>query len=118
MLKILAMPKNTNVNGKIFGGWIMSKMDLGGAILAKKISNGKVATVYVNNLIFIKPINVGDIVSCYAKCINIGKTSMKINIELWIKKIILKKNIFLAAKAKFVYVAIKKNGKKRNIIKI
>ncbi|QCI19837.1 MAG: acyl-CoA thioester hydrolase YciA [Buchnera aphidicola (Brevicoryne brassicae)] len=113
VLKTLAMPKDTNSNGDIFGGWIMSQMDMGGAILAKEIACGKVVTVRVINITFLKSVSVGDIVSCYAQCIKIGKSSMKINVETWIKKIYSKPlgQYYCAAESEFIYVAIDKQGK-------
>ncbi|XAJ74412.1 acyl-CoA thioester hydrolase YciA [Buchnera aphidicola (Shivaphis celti)] len=113
------MPAFTNVNGDIFGGWIMSQMDLGGAILAKEISKGKVVTLRVNNMIFLKKISVGDLVSCYANCIYIGNTSIKINVEIWIKKISSKPFglYFKSAQAIFLYVAIDDLGNPRSVLK-
>ncbi|AHG60108.1 Ycia [Buchnera aphidicola str. G002 (Myzus persicae)] len=113
VLKTLAMPKNTNANGDIFGGWIMSQMDMGGAILAKEISGEKVVTVRVDAINFFKSVSVGDIVTCYANCIKIGKSSIKINVEIWIKKIHSKPlgQYYCAAVAEFIYVAIDKVGK-------
>ncbi|WP_075629956.1 acyl-CoA thioester hydrolase YciA [Buchnera aphidicola] len=113
VLKTLAMPKNTNANGDIFGGWIMSQMDMGGAILAKEISGEKVVTVRVDAINFLKSVSVGDIVTCYANCIKIGKSSIKINVEIWIKKIHSKPlgQYYCAAVAEFIYVAIDKVGK-------
>ncbi|QCI22136.1 acyl-CoA thioester hydrolase YciA [Buchnera aphidicola] len=113
VLKTLAMPKNTNANGDIFGGWIMSQMDMGGAILAKEISGRKVVTVKVNNITFLKSVSVGDIVICYAKCIKVGKSSMKIDVETWIKKIYSKPlgQYYCAVESQFIYVAIDKSGR-------
>ncbi|QCI23813.1 acyl-CoA thioester hydrolase YciA [Buchnera aphidicola (Macrosiphoniella sanborni)] len=118
VLKTLSMPSNTNSNGDIFGGWIMSQMDIGGAILAKEISGGKVVTVRVNNLNFLKSISVGDIVTCYGRCIEIGKSSIKINIAIWIKKIHSKPlgQYYCAAEAEFIYVAIDDTGKPRELL--
>ncbi len=115
MLKTLAMPKYKNVNGNIFGGWIMYQMDLGGGILAKEISKGKVSTVYVEAINFLKPISAGDLVSCYVRCMKIGNTSITTQIEIWIKKI---DNYsfglsYCTNTATFVYVAIDKFGKPR-----
>ncbi|QCI27185.1 acyl-CoA thioester hydrolase YciA [Buchnera aphidicola] len=119
VLRTLAMPSDTNANGDIFGGWIMSQMDMGGAILAKQISKGKVVTLKVHEMIFFKRISIGDLVSCYAHCINIGNTSLKIKIEVWIKKITSQPlgSKFKIAKAIFTYVAIDKNGNPRFIFK-
>lgn len=84
--RTLAMPADTNANGDIFGGWLMSQMDMGGAILAKEIAKGRVVTVRVDGMTFLKPVAVGDVVSCYARCIRTGNSSMTINVEVWIKK--------------------------------
>ncbi|QIQ41861.1 MAG: acyl-CoA thioester hydrolase YciA [Buchnera aphidicola (Microlophium carnosum)] len=118
VLKTLSMPSDTNANGDIFGGWIMSQMDMGGAILAKEIAGGKVATVRVDEMTFLKSISVGDIVNCYAKCIKIGKSSIKINVEIWVKKIYSKPlgQYYCAAEAKFIYVAINTIGKPRELL--
>ena len=86
-LRTLAMPADTNANGDIFGGWIMSQMDIGGAILAKEIAEGRVVTVAVNAITFLKPVAVGDVVCCYARCIRTGRSSITVNIEVWVKKV-------------------------------
>ncbi|XBC39466.1 MAG: acyl-CoA thioester hydrolase YciA [Buchnera aphidicola (Nurudea shiraii)] len=117
VLRTLAMPADTNANGDIFGGWIMSQMDIGGSILAKEIAKGRVVTVSVNGMIFLKSVTVGDVVSCYARCIKIGNSSITIKIEVWIKKVAsepigLK---YRTTEAIFVYVAVDKLGKPRNI---
>ncbi|CAL4320727.1 acyl-CoA thioester hydrolase YciA [Buchnera aphidicola] len=119
VLRTLAMPCNTNVNGSIFGGWLMAQMDIGGAILAKEISKGKVVTLKVCNMLFIKQILVGDLITCYANCIYIGNTSLKIKVETWIKKISSPPlgACFKSAVACFIYVAIDNNGKPRPVFK-
>lgn len=86
VLRTLAMPADTNANGDIFGGWLMSQMDMGGAILAKEIAEGRVVTVRVDGMSFMKPVAVGDVVSCHASCLRTGNSSMTINVEVWIKK--------------------------------
>jgi len=86
VLQTTAMPKNTNPNGDIFGGWIMSQMDLGAAIIAKNVSKGRVATVAINDVKFTAPVLVGDIVSCKATLIHIGNTSMRIKMECFIQR--------------------------------
>jgi len=118
VLKTLSMPADTNANGDVFGGWIMSQMDIGGAILAKEIAGGKVVTVRVNGITFLKSISVGDIVNCYADCIKIGKSSIKINIEIWIKKIHSQPlgQYYCAAEAEFIYVAINEIGRPRELL--
>lgn len=80
------MPADTNANGDIFGGWLMSQMDMGGAILAKEIAHGRVVTVRVDGMTFLRPVAVGDVVCCYARCVKRGNTSISINIEVWVKR--------------------------------
>ncbi|QCI24913.1 acyl-CoA thioester hydrolase YciA [Buchnera aphidicola (Rhopalosiphum padi)] len=118
VLKTLTMPSDTNANGDIFGGWIMSQMDMGGAILAKEIAGGRVVTVQVDGITFFKPVSVGDVVSCYAHCIKTGNSSITINLEVWIKKIYSKPlgQFYCAAEAIFIYVAIDKRGKPRELL--
>jgi acyl-CoA thioesterase YciA len=86
VLRTLAMPADTNANGDIFGGWLMSQMDIGGAIMAKEIAQGRVVTVRVDGMTFLRPVAVGDVVCCYARCVKRGNTSVTINIEVWVKK--------------------------------
>ena len=84
VLRTLAMPADTNANGDIFGGWLMSQMDIGGAIMAKEIAQGRVVTVRVDGMTFLRPVAVGDVVCCYARCVKRGNTSVTINIEVWV----------------------------------
>lgn len=79
-IRVIAMPADTNPNGDIFGGWLLSQMDLAGATLAARVSRGRVATVRVEGMSFIAPVAVGDEVSLYAKLISTGRTSLKIDI--------------------------------------
>lgn len=83
VIRTLAMPRDTNANGDIFGGWLVSQMDLGGAILATQTAKSRVATVAINNLTFIRPVYVGDIICCYAELLKIGTTSMTIQLQAW-----------------------------------
>lgn len=118
VLRTLAMPADTNANGDIFGGWIMSQMDIGGAILAKEIAGGRVVTVSVNGMTFLKSVAVGDVVSCYAYCIRTGNTSITIKIEVWIKKVSSEPlgQSYCTTEAIFVYVAVDKLGKPRTLL--
>ncbi|WP_075431887.1 acyl-CoA thioester hydrolase YciA [Buchnera aphidicola] len=117
MLKTLVMPSKKNMNGNIFGGWIMSQMDIGGAILAKEISGNKVSTVHVKYINFLKPIFAGDLVFCYAKCLCIGNTSMTIKIEIWTKKISKESfgAYYCVAEAVFIYVSLNKKGQPKTL---
>ena len=119
LLRTLAMPADTNANGDIFGGWIMSQLDLAGAILAKEISFGRVVTVSVSEIVFKSPVSVGDVVCCYGNCINIGRTSMSVKLEVWVKPVGLDGvgERRLVCEAIFNYVAIDSNGRPRAINK-
>ncbi|VFP79973.1 acyl-CoA thioester hydrolase YciA [Candidatus Erwinia haradaeae] len=119
VLRTLAMPANTNANGDIFGGWLMSQMDIGGAILAKEISFGRVVTVSVKHITFLKPVTVGDVVTCYAYCINTGTSSITIQVELWIKKVSSEPigQHFCTTEGIFVYVAVDADGHSRRLPK-
>ncbi len=117
LLRTLAMPADTNANGDIFGGWIMSQLDLAGGILAKEISGGRIVTVSVSSITFKKPVKVGDVVCCYGACSKIGRTSMSIDIDVWVKPV--KEDgvgeRFQVCDATFHYVAIDNEGRPRVI---
>ncbi|MGX2947813.1 acyl-CoA thioester hydrolase YciA [Frederiksenia canicola] len=116
ILRTLAMPSDTNANGDIFGGWIMSQMDMGGAILAKELAHGRVVTVSVDSMAFLRPVSVGDVVCCYGKCTKVGRTSLQVKVEVWIKKVADGgKERFCVTEALFTFVAIDKNGRPRPI---
>jgi len=113
-LQTLSMPADTNPLGDIFGGWILSQMDIAGAVLALEIAHGRVTTVAVSSMKFLRPVPVGSLVSCYAVLLGIGHTSIRVGIEVWIKDF---KNHerHKVTEGEFVYVAIDDNGKKRPV---
>lgn len=119
LLRTLAMPADTNANGDIFGGWIMSQMDIAGGIMAKEIAQGRTVTIAVDAIKFIAPVKVGDVVCCYGHLVKVGNTSMKIALEVWVKPILRddEDGHFLVTEASFTYVAVDKEGKKRVIPK-
>ena len=85
-LRMVAMPKDTNPSGDIFGGWLVSLMDIAGATVAIHHSKGRVVLAAINKMSFLRPVFVGDEVSCYAYVEKIGTTSMNINIEAWVRR--------------------------------
>ena len=85
-LRTLAMPADTNPNGDIFGGWILSQMDLAGGTYAFYIAQGRVATVSVTGMQFHKPVYVGDEISCYCQTVKIGNTSIAVHVETWVRR--------------------------------
>jgi acyl-CoA thioesterase YciA len=84
-IRIIAMPADTNPSGDIFGGWLMSMMDMAGANVAYEHAGGRVATVAVNEIEFHSPVLVGDLVSCYARVVRTGTTSLATKVEVWVR---------------------------------
>lgn len=117
LLRTLAMPADTNPSGDIFGGWLMAQMDIGGAILAKELSRGRVVTIAVDAMTFHRPVAVGDVVCVHGQCVHVGRTSMKIKVEVWVKKVASEPigERFIVTEAAITYVAVDKNGKPRPI---
>ncbi len=116
ILRTLAMPKDTNPNGDIFGGWILSQMDMAGGILAKEIAKGRIVTVAVNSMKFIRPVNVGDVVCCYGDVVKTGTTSITLHLQVWVKPLWHGSETELrwqVTEADFTYVAIDADGNKR-----
>ncbi|WP_127715840.1 acyl-CoA thioester hydrolase YciA [Halobacteriovorax sp. HLS] len=109
-LRTLAMPGDTNPNGDIFGGWLMSQMDIAGSIYAMKRCGGRVVTVAVDSMVFHAPVNVGDIVCCYADTVKVGNTSIAIKIEVYIVKR-FKDERSKVTEAVFTYVHINDEGR-------
>ena len=110
--RTLAMPADTNPNGDIFGGWILSQMDIAAGIVAKDICRGRAATVHLDEMTFHRPVKVGDALSCFVELIKIGKTSMILQIEAWAHRNF---EHFKVTEGTFVYVAIDDNGKPRPV---
>ncbi|MBA3543431.1 MAG: acyl-CoA thioesterase [Chthoniobacterales bacterium] len=109
VIRTIAMPADTNPSGDIFGGWIMSQMDLGSGILASKTARARVVTVAVDGMSFLQPVRVGDTVACYARIEKVGRTSMKIPVEVWAQRYRRQKQI-LVTRAVFTYVAVDEAG--------
>lgn len=113
-LQTLSMPANTNPYGDIFGGWLLSQMDIAGAIYAQDIAGGRVTTVAVGSMSFLRPVPVGATVSCYASLIKIGRTSIRVLIEVWIR-IPHSAGVSKVTEGEFVYVAIDESGRTRAV---
>src|ERR1700757_1141819 len=86
VIQTIAMPKDTNRDGDIFGGWLVAQMDLGSAILAAKVAKARVVPVAIEGMSFLHPVGVGDTVACYAWVEKIGRTSMTIPVEVWVNR--------------------------------
>jgi acyl-CoA thioesterase YciA len=109
VIRTIAMPADTNPSGDIFGGWLMSQMDLGSGILAAKTAKARVVTVAMEGMSFLHPVRVGDTVACYARVEKIGRTSMTIPVEVWVHRHMSGEEIRVT-RAIFVYVAVDANG--------
>lgn len=114
ILQTLAMPKDGNPNGDIFGGWLMSQMDLAGGVTARMQARGRIATVAVDAMVFLKPVKVGDIVSFHTHVQSIGRSSMKIQVDVW-KTCDLTGEQTKLTEGLFSFVAIDDNGNTRAV---
>ena len=113
-LRTLAMPADVNTSGDIFGGWVLSQMDIAGGIVAGTRAQGRVATVAVDAMKFIRPVRVGDVLCVYARVVRVGRTSMGIEVEAWV----LRDRIGAREKvteAVFTFVAIDAEGRPREV---
>ncbi len=113
-LQTLAMPKDTNANGDIFGGWLLSQMDIAGAITGGEVAGGRVATVAIDGMVFLTPVHMGAVVSCYADVLDIGRSSIRIMVEVWINSQHDREPIKVT-EGEFVFVAIDEAGRTRAI---
>ena len=123
LLRTTPLPADTNSNGDIFGGWIMSQMDLAGGMMAAEITCGRVVTVAVDAMKFIKPVHTGDIVCCYGTLARIGTTSLTIRLEVWVKPGLgevtghRESPFAKVTEASYTYVAVDREGHKRTILR-
>lgn len=85
-LRAIAMPADANPHGDIFGGWLLSQMDLAGSSIATRRAHGRVVTIAVTEMIFHKPVFIGDEVTCYAEIVKSGRTSITVSIESWVRR--------------------------------
>lgn len=113
-IRTLAMPADTNQNGDIFGGWLLSQMDVGGGIYASKIVKSRAVTVAIDAMNFRKPVYIGDVVSVHANTVRVGKTSITVHIEAWVMRRDETHSI-LVTDGNFTYVAIDDQGRPRAI---
>ena len=113
-VRLIAMPADTNANGDIFGGWVMSQMDQAGGIAAAERAQGRVVTIAVEAMTFIRPVKVGDVLCVYTDVDRVGRTSMKIHIEAWARRFrtITREKV---TDAIFTFVAIDDQGRPRPV---
>ncbi|QIE43213.1 acyl-CoA thioesterase [Meridianimarinicoccus aquatilis] len=114
VIRTIAMPADTNPSGDIFGGWLMSQMDLAAGNMAGRVSQGRGATVSVEAMQFLRPVKVGDEVTLYATLRNVGRTSMRIHVDAWARPRYSEK-AEKVTDADFVFVALDENGAARPV---
>lgn len=104
-IKVLAMPQDTNPDGDVFGGWIVSMMDLAGAVVARRTAKNRIVTVAMENIHFHKPVFVGDFLECFARVITIGRTSIKVEVDVCVERR-LSGEVEKVTQGCFIYVSI------------
>jgi acyl-CoA thioesterase YciA len=112
-LRVVPMPADSNSSGDIFGGWVMSQVDIAGSIPAIRQARGRVATVAVNSFVFRQPVMVGDLVSFYAEVVKVGRTSITVSVEVYVQRNPEKVETVKVTEATLTYVAVDKQGRPR-----
>ena len=111
-IQTIAMPADANWNGDIFGGWLVSQMDLAGAVCARKEARGRVATVAIDSMAFLRPVPVGAVVSCFAELLDVGRSSLRYRVEVWIRSMGEEAKV---TEGVFTFVAIDDSGRTRPV---
>jgi acyl-CoA thioesterase YciA len=117
VLKVIPMPADCNANGDIFGGWVMAQVDLAGSVLPARHTQGRMATVAVNEFIFKQPVRVGDILSFFSEVTRIGRTSVTVKVEVFAERFKNQGSYIKVTEASVTYVAIDDQGRPREIAK-
>lgn len=117
VLRTLAMPKDTNPRGDIFGGWILSQMDIAGGLMASEVAQGRTVTVSVDKMVFERPIRVGDTICVHAELLRVGDSSLDIKLEVWARQLVgvYEAERQLVTEGVFRYIAIDDNGRPRRV---
>ena len=113
-IRIVAMPADTNANGDIFGGWVLSRMDQAGGVAAVERAQGRVVTVALDAMTFIRPVRVGDVLCVYTEILSVGRTSMKLHVEAWAQRF-RTHTMEKVTTAIFTFVAIDDEGRTRPV---
>jgi len=113
-LQTVPFPADTNSAGDIFGGWVLSQMDIAAGVTAAQRANGRCATVAIDAMRFHAPIQVGDLFSVYTEIVGTGRTSIKMHVEAWVRRQRTDET-FMVTEADFTFVAIEKSGVKREL---
>jgi acyl-CoA thioesterase YciA len=114
-LRVMPQPHDSNVHGDVFGGWIMSQVDIAGSIPASRRANGRVATVAVNSFVFREPVFVGDLLSFYATILKTGRTSITVEVEVFAQRMRLADEVVKVTEATLTYVATGEDRRPREL---
>ena len=114
VLRVVPMPSDANHTGDIFGGWIMSQVDIAGSIPALRLAKGRIATVAVNAFTFRQPVLIGDLVSFYADVVRVGRTSITVDVEVYAERRVLG-DVVKVTEATLTYVAVDENRRPRTV---
>jgi acyl-CoA thioesterase YciA len=117
VLKVIPMPADCNANGDIFGGWVMAQVDLAGSVIPARYTQGRMATVAVNQFVFKQPVRVGDLLSFYSSVVRIGRTSVTVDVEVFAERHGAQGQFVKVTEANVTYVAIDEAGKPRPLPK-
>jgi acyl-CoA thioesterase YciA len=117
VLKVIPMPGDCNANGDIFGGWVMAQVDLAGSVLPARYTQGRMATVAVNEFIFKQPVRVGDILSFFSKVSRVGRTSITVKVEVYAERYRSQGSYTKVTEASLTYVAIDDKGRPQALAK-
>ena len=117
VLKVIPMPADCNANGDIFGGWVMAQVDLAASVIPARYTQGRMATVAVNQFVFKHPVRVGDILSFFSKLVRIGRTSVTVKVEVYAERFRNQGHYIKVTEASLTYVAIDDEGRPREIPK-
>ena len=112
VVRVLAMPASTNPSGDIFGGWLLSQMDIAGGIFSKRYVGGNTVTVALDSMVFHRPVFVGDVLCCYFKLVKVGTTSLGVKVEAWIVRE-WSDEFIKVTEGIFTYVAIDRDRRPR-----
>ena len=112
-IRVMATPADTNAAGDIFGGWLMSQVDIAGSVIARRRANGRIVTVAVDSFQFHQPVFVGDLISCYARITRAGRTSLTVNVKAYAERQGATHECIQVTEADLTYVAVDEQRRPR-----
>ena len=115
VLRVMATPADANINGHIFGGWLMAQADMAAAVLPARMAQGRITTVAFNNFLFKQPAHPGDVLSFYARMLHVGNSSMTVHIAIYAEYLTRQGHFLKVAETTVTYVAIDEQGRPRSV---